>query len=137
GGDARGGGVRLDQHVHEVEALAEAILDQRGVPAIAIGAGEAAGAFENVGRSSEALLGQERSRDAALRGMRGLDALAGGARILELRDAGRIAAGEPDRVLDLARRIGAAEEQTAGARGGTAKHARVGILKETFEAGEP
>ena len=44
------------------------------------------------------------ARDAALRGMRGLDALAGGARVVELRDAARIAAGEPDRGEDLARR---------------------------------
>ena len=45
--------------------------------------------------------------------MRRLDALSGGARIVELRDACGIAAGEPDRVLDFPLGILSAEEFTA------------------------
>ena len=43
GRDPRGGGVGFHQHVHEMEALAEPALDDRRIPAVAIGAGEAAG----------------------------------------------------------------------------------------------
>ncbi len=51
GGDASRRGVRLHQHVHQMEALAEALLDQRRIEAVRIGAGEAALPLDDVVRS--------------------------------------------------------------------------------------
>jgi hypothetical protein len=42
GSDPCGGGMRLHQHVHEQECLAEPVLDQRRIEAVGVGAGEAA-----------------------------------------------------------------------------------------------
>ena len=131
GGDPRRRGVRFHQHVHEQEFFAESVLDQRRIEAVGIGAREAARSLDHVGRAGEAVLRQQRRGDAALRGMRGLDALAGRARVVELRDAAGIAAGEPDRREDFL--VGAAEQQPAGGRGGAEHVAGAGALEAALE----
>ena len=131
GGDARGCRMRLHQHVHEQELCAEPVLDDRRLEAVGIGARETAAALDHVDRAGKAVLGQQRRGDAALRGMRGLDALAGGARVVELRDAAGIAAGEPDRREDSF--VGAAEQQPARGRGGAEHVAGAGALEAALE----
>ena len=101
GGDPRRRRVRFHQHVHEQEFFAKPILDQRRIEAVGIGARKAAGAFDHVGRPAEPALRQQCRADARLRGVRSLDALAGGARVVELRDAAGVAAREPDGRKDL------------------------------------
>src|SRR5262245_148849 len=116
-----------------MEALAEPALDDRWIPLIAVGAGKAAAAFDDVGGAAETLLRQQRRRHSALRGMRGLDAFARGAGIVELRDSARIAAGQPDRLLDASLGVAAAEQQTAGGCGGAEYVAGAGALEAALE----
>src|SRR5262245_30211240 len=98
-----------------MKAFAEPGLDARSIEAVGIGPAKAAGALEHVGRPSEALRDEERRRHTALRRVRRLDALAGGAGVVELRDAAGIAAGESNAgeniVLGVA---GTEEEPTCG-----------------------
>src|SRR6478672_990906 len=74
GRDTRRGGVRFREYVHETEALPKVMLDDLRVETVAVGAGKTAAAFEDVGGAGEALLGQERRRDSALRRVPRLDA---------------------------------------------------------------
>src|SRR5262249_5526569 len=119
--------------VHQVKARAQAVLDQRRRPSVAIGAREAAGAFEDVGRAAEAALGEQRRGDAALRRVRRLDALAGRARVVELRNAAWVRAGEPNRFGDLLLVVLAREEQAARGGGGAERVAGAGALEAALE----
>src|SRR5262249_47322826 len=95
--------------------------------------GKAAGPLEDVGRSAEALLRQQRRGNAALRGMRSLDALSRRAGVVELRNAAWIAAGESDRFLNAPRGVTAAEQQPARGSGGAEHAAGAGALEAAFE----
>src|SRR5262249_59905555 len=68
------------------------------------------------GRPGEPRLAQQRRGDAALRRVRGLDALAGGAGVVELREPAGIVAGKADRLADALVGITTAEHKAA--RGG-------------------
>jgi hypothetical protein len=117
------------QHIHQMEAGAEAVLDEGGIPAIRIGAGKAPGALEDVGRTGEAVLGQQRGRDPALRRMGGLDTLGRRSRVIELRDAAGIATGQSDRLDDALRGARAAKQQPARGSGGAEAVAGAGALE--------
>ena len=71
--------MRFHQHVHEQKCGAEPVLDDRRVESVGVGACEPAAPFDHVGRAGKAMLRQQRRGNSALRGVRGLDALAGGA----------------------------------------------------------
>src|ERR1700730_16585524 len=116
-----------------METRAEPVLDDRGVPAVGIGAGETAGALDDVGGPAEALLRQQGGRDPALRGVRGLDALAGGAGIVEWREAAGISAGQPDCLEDAPLGVLAAEQQPAGGDGSAEHVAGAGALEAALE----
>src|SRR5262249_61410914 len=126
-------GMGLREHVEEMETLAEPILDDGGIPAVAVGAGEAARSLDDVRCPAEALLRQQGGGDPALRGMRGLNSLAGGAGIVELRDAAGIPAGEPDRLENASLRVLAAEQKPAGGDGGAEHVAGAGALEAARE----
>ncbi len=126
-------GVALHQHVHDVPALAEPVLDQARIPLARIGARESAATLDDVGRPREAGLRQQRRRHPRLRRMRRLDALGVCPRVVELRDTARIAAGETERLGDAPRRIAAAEQQPSGRRRGAEADACAGRLEAAPE----
>src|SRR5262249_31788393 len=76
-----------------------------------------------------ARLREQRRRDARLRRVRGLDALGARAREIELRDAARVAAGEPDRLGDAPRRVAPAEQDAPRRGGGAEADAGAGRLE--------
>ena len=103
GRDPRRRRVRLHQHVHQMEALAQPLLDQRRLETVGIGAGKAALPFDDVVRPAVALRRKQRRGNAALGRVRGVDALGRAAGIVELRQAAGVAAGKAQRVGDLSR----------------------------------
>src|SRR5260370_37521021 len=108
--------MRFHQHIHEMEALAEPVFNDRRIPRIGIGAGKASAPFDDVEGSAEPRLGQKGGRDTALGRMRSLNAFSGGAGIVELCDAAGVAARQSDGFLDSPAGIAAAEDESRRSR---------------------
>ena len=109
-------GIEFERHAHGLESLAEP-RGQLGEVELVARAGErgaeaAVRAFEHVGDAGEALLGEQRRIERALRRAARMHALDHGA-VLRGHQAGRLGAGNAERMHDL---VGGNAQRRGGAR---------------------